>query len=630
MNKVLKRMLLANPREKAFLYTSYVLNIVVISIFIMIATWSSDLTNDTLTEGDYQQLMAVLTSIIFVAALSILFFQWLSAVLFKALYEARQRFNLNGRLMGLSRKGLFSLYLKELILLQVLVIPLGVPLARFAYGGLALLMDLEERVLPMDRVLPAVLAFLGTTTLSLLFLLCREGRVPLIERLRPQGPGGGPGVSPRRAVLKFILGLILLAFGQSGVLPLEGTLFWWIKLLAFPSLVLCLDLLILLYSRVLGGVAGALRSDLLFLGNKLFLSHFRKVRVVALAIILSLSFFLGLQSLFKTVRYTASQVVKENIFYASSNLFDIGSYGDPPRKENYLGLSFKTELRPQMFGYVNGIDSEFQGGFANIKVDDQYNFYATKEELLAHLDSPDWNGLLFPQAQNFLSQEDIGKELLIDIDGKEVRFFVAGGYYFNRMDRIETFGSLSFLRGVLGDPRAYNTVYRLEGGNQGPAPLGQPLVSETKEEIVSKSYTKAVQGTDLVVLSALLIFFTALVLLANFLVFSARENSYNIVRLHSMGYPRWRSFLVFLTLVLLMVLLASILTLPLSFLLAQVGYNVTFGPGYLDERGILFSYSNYLKALAAVLLVALVSYGLSLRKFLFRERLLLLRDKNFI
>ena len=122
MNQITKSIMGLKCREKAYLYFSYIANITIICILIMIATGIRNITNESLSANDFQQMQSILSSVIFVAILAIAFFQWIISMQFRALFMSRKQFNNNVRLMGIPERALLKIYLKEMFFMQPLVL----------------------------------------------------------------------------------------------------------------------------------------------------------------------------------------------------------------------------------------------------------------------------------------------------------------------------------------------------------------------------------------------------------------------------------------------------------------------------------------------------------------------------
>lgn len=133
MEQIARKILKLKCREKIFLYFSYLANIIVISILLMIATGIKNITNETLNSNDLKQIESILSSVILVSILAVGFFQWIISMQFRALFMSRQQFNNNIRLMGAPESFLLKVYIREMISMQPPVLICGIVSAEAIY-----------------------------------------------------------------------------------------------------------------------------------------------------------------------------------------------------------------------------------------------------------------------------------------------------------------------------------------------------------------------------------------------------------------------------------------------------------------------------------------------------------------
>lgn len=159
----------SNPKLKAFLYTSFIVTIVIVSIFLMLTTLEN-VTNESLSERDAVQLQAIIFSIIGISIMAIIFLQWMVGILFQSLYESRSQFNINVRLIGMTKRKLMGIYLKEFYGMQLLVLPVGFLLSIGLSRIILFMIDRDVQSLGIPTLITALLLFLSITTLTVLLV----------------------------------------------------------------------------------------------------------------------------------------------------------------------------------------------------------------------------------------------------------------------------------------------------------------------------------------------------------------------------------------------------------------------------------------------------------------------------
>ncbi|MCD8217250.1 MAG: hypothetical protein LUD01_04265 [Clostridiales bacterium] len=118
MAGLLKRFQHSSRKEKSFLYLSYAANVFLLSVVLMIVKLLEE-TSLGLSKSDAEQSAMMAVGVIFVAVVVIAFFLWLIAMEFKGLYDSRVIFNRNVRLMGFPGRKLMTLYLLEMLAMQI-------------------------------------------------------------------------------------------------------------------------------------------------------------------------------------------------------------------------------------------------------------------------------------------------------------------------------------------------------------------------------------------------------------------------------------------------------------------------------------------------------------------------------
>ena len=88
MKQISNMVIRLKGREKYFLSFSYAANVMVTCILIMIATGIQNITNESLSSSDAQQMQSIFASVISVSIITIAFFQWIISMQFVALFNS--------------------------------------------------------------------------------------------------------------------------------------------------------------------------------------------------------------------------------------------------------------------------------------------------------------------------------------------------------------------------------------------------------------------------------------------------------------------------------------------------------------------------------------------------------------
>ncbi len=129
MNQIIKSLKKSEKGKRLALIIVYIINIAMLSIFMMLATGLKDVYNARFDTSDVSQIIFILFPVVGISIICILILQWIVMTLTKSIFESREKFNVNLRLIGASKEGLQYIYVKEMLLIQLITIPIGIFLA---------------------------------------------------------------------------------------------------------------------------------------------------------------------------------------------------------------------------------------------------------------------------------------------------------------------------------------------------------------------------------------------------------------------------------------------------------------------------------------------------------------------
>lgn len=579
MKQIVKLIMGKKEKEKKFLYFSYIANVLVICILVMIATGIDNITNDSLSKSDLQQVESVLSSVIFVSILAIMFFQWVISMQFGALFDSRSQFNNNMRLMGVPNKQLLKVYIKELFYMQPLSVIVGVLLAEGLYYVLSSIMSIDVHFILLPQVIISLCLHVLVTLVCVLLTYRKRVSVNVIDEMRchdDRDCSFNFGIGKR---IEIVIGLVILA--ASIVICILGNNeddrswgYFGIILAAF----ILLDILLIFIHRILSGIAKKLRIRSLVLSEFIAVGYLKKNKVVCNMIIFSAMLFLGMQMLYINVRFCGSDVVDNNVHYKDTVWYE--EYQTEQISDKcYYGLKFKYDKNGTVY-YFYGIDDKFLNEYENIECDKKLSDIS--DTLSQKLNDKNWNGILIPNY--YIQSSDIGKEVTYVIAGKEVTFKVAGGYYNNNLAHFNCLVSKSYLASQLGIDDEYNMLYLKDKMHGADLVNGKgKVVTQSFEEIKAESYEKAVSGTSLVEMVSIVIIACAVFALLNYIMLSSKSSIIDIARLRGIGLLKRQIQKIYIIQSAVPVVVSMLIASPLSILFAKIGCLMVFDEGYYSR-----------------------------------------------
>jgi hypothetical protein len=600
----------SGKKEQLFVIASYIVNIMIIAFFMMILTSFQNLTNDSLSPNDYNQAIIMLSSMLGVSLITIIFFQWLVGIIFKNLYDSRERFNLNLRLMGLGNKKLFFLYLKEYVLLQAVSVPIGSLSAAICYNAISSVFHFEVKYINLKSIYLSLLIHLGIVLFFLIFILGKASKTNLVQQMRgihKDSPEYRWSVtsSVKSGLAILIMATIIYANANLDLYKDKAALLNLFLILVY---FLTYDFTFWIFRLLFDWIYRLFHFNLLGIANKLYAGNYRKVKSVNYMMVVSLLLFLGLTSLFKTVRNSA-YVVANNLRFASVEYSDtIQPVADHENVNDFFSLRLISGELQSSTLRVFGIDSNYTKRFETILLNPEMSLLR-QEELNQMIDDPDWNGIIFPDG--YISPENLGTEYIADIDGHRITFVVKSGYYINNYAETRCLVSKGFLEKKLGLRGFCNTVVSLAESDR---VVLDHATKFTRSELVGKSYEKAVSGTELIELAEYVTISAAVIFLLNLIFVGAYKNKSDITKLRIIGLPAKKALSVYLIYYLMIIVEAFLGGIPLAALLSYHGISLVLNKYYVEVTGLIFSYKEAFLLFLFFLCVSAGSIYLSVGK----------------
>lgn len=581
MNQIVKSIVKEKGKEKKFLYYSYTANVLVICILVMIATGISNITNDSLSKNDLQQVKSIFSSVILVSALAILFFQWVISMQFKALFDSRKQFNNNIRLMGVSDRKLFNVYIRELLYMQPICVVVGAVFAEVLYYVLTGALNVEPRFIFLPQIILSILIHIFVVSLCVYLTYKKKVKINIINVIRNMDNQNSSFKFGIWKKIELFIGIIILI--ASIIICLLGKNederswgYFGIVIAFF----LVLDLFLIMMYRAMVAIGRKMKVRSILLPGFISLGYLKKNKVICNLIMFSTMLFLGLQMLFLNVRMCGADVVENNIHYKQTVWYQ-DSTTEKPVEDCYAGLKYKIN-KDNTILYISGVDSEFIDNYETIKFDNKK--FEQADNLTQNLNSPTWDGIVMPNY--YLGAKDIGKKVSFDINGKTVKFTIQGGYYNNNMAHITCLVSKSYLSEQLGLNNEANMFY-----SKSEEPImkdnSSDVVTMSFDDLKQESYDKAVSGTSLVEMVSIVIIICAVLALINYIMISSKSSTVDIARLRGIGLEKSHIRGIYIMQSLLPVIVSVAVGILLSIMFAKISMIMVFDEAYYSRALVL-------------------------------------------
>lgn len=605
--KELERLFRQSEKAKQLrMLIAYLLNIIIISMFLMISTSIDNVVNEVLDPNQYEQVIAILFSIISISGITIFFFQWVICALFEALYESRRAFNINIRLAGLPKYKLYKLYFAELFTMQLKAVPLGLILSVLLYSMIAMAMNLPKTLLNVKSILLAISLHFLTILFSVTLSLHKANRFSPIELWRGKNRNHNCYQIRVWDWIKAGMGIAILFIASY----LNQFFHGLEKILVLVTVILCQNVLFIIVSKALEKVGDLCGIGKLVLSQIINIYSYKRTKVLINMITFSVVMTVGLQAAYLSSRIAAARVSESNIRYSAMITMKEPLLIAPEGKHGYLPLlkfNASSNIFPNI--YIQGVNDAFLEKYEIIALNDELAGIST-EELKRKIEDENWNGILLPQGQ--ISGKDIGKSFIASINGREIKFVIEGGYFSNNYSELRCLVGNAFLENATGVEGMANTVFVI--GNEEIPDLGSNVASvQSKEELVKAGSDKVIRGTELIELAAGIIFLCSLVMLINYAYILSKEKQQDYVKLRAAGVPRNQVLLVFILHFGGMIVFSLLVALPCSGILASAACGEMLAPYYFQD-GITYPATVILMELLLLITSPVMMFIASMRK----------------
>jgi ABC-type antimicrobial peptide transport system permease subunit len=536
------------------------------------------------------------------------------------------------KLIGATNKLLIYIYIKEMLLMQIISIPLGYVISQIMINILTILYE-QNFIQNWNIIATAIGLHLLTILVCVSITLFKLVKFNIIKELRNDIIKYGVTDLRHSHILKFFLSfftMIVLNYFSKYInyneLQIIESVVGLFKLLVnFILYVLMFDFIIILSNKIIICYNKKIMNSILIISVLNLLGNYKKIKPIIIMLIIGITVSAGLQSLYITVREDAYKSVINNVFYSDKIVYDNYLYENMDIDSDfYTSIStYLYDVEKEKDRLVIGIDKEYTDLYENI----ESNIELTDNRINEMLNNPSSNHIYVPEG--YITKKDIGKKYIFKYDDKEIVFVIAGAYYNNNLGEFIFLVNNSYLQSQLEKDKMFNTIYLKSPSDT----LIQDLLKidfdntshYTKIDQAVQSYDKAVSGTTLVVISSMIVFICALLMLASFFVITAKQNSIEIARLRGAGVSLKNIFKIYMYQILTITFSSLIFALPFISYFCNVGRHLVLHDRYFLSNALI-PYQFISILMVSIIITAVCSFLLSVNTSFKNEYIYILRD----
>lgn len=584
----------SGKKERFQLQVACSVTMFVTLLFAMFAFGLSDITNESLSDNDLQQLMGILSSVILVSIIAIVFFQWILSIQIKMLLDIRRQFSDSLLLMGTTKKKIVSIYMSEWCAMHIKALLFGGITSVLFYAVLASIFEIEEKSVPIKIIVIAIIidTMLGLFTMGLQLFTSLKGNI--IENIRNRNQyTKEKNISNRRIIIRLILALMALVcpiyISNSAVVRQISELS---KLLSIVAIIILFDPIVRGIYIFIDAFSKKFKLFNLLIAEKISRGYFSRIKVSCMFLILSCTIFVGLHSMFNMVREAGEVIVNDNIKYNYvTTLKELNSEKMDSDKNTFYGLKTNAQTESGTNIFINGIDELYLESYEKI------NVVSGSENALQKLAEEKSNGIFMPEL--FASSDDIGKTIQISINGTEHEFQVVGLYYSNDFSELRCLVNIDYLRQELQvNSGGYNIIF-----SKGQETIINVGNTDTKVGMAQKSKDRAVNGTEIIEAITYLLLVCAIISLLTYYSLISSSNEKDIIRFQAAGMGINKTRKIYLLHAIFPVFLSGLFIIPITNLFTKICLYVMLSPYYFVQ----VEYSSIWSEALIIIMFAIIS-----------------------
>lgn len=577
MNLLYKKLHKSSKSQTFLFILISIVNVIITGVFSKLIVEINKIKSETQIISRDEEMAMYFSMLIAVSLMIILFSLWIMKIICQTIFQSRKEFNIQIRLMGVTREKLSRIYVREFLGYQIAAIPIGLVLMEAAYYILSGILDISSRFIGIANLGAAI----GIHLLAVLFCLAITfrritGFYPLEEMRSPYKTEkirklGGMDV------VTGIIGIVLIVAGRNAS-PEDG-----IKpFLPMVGIFLLFDLFVISVQYFLKFLAGKWKLEALNIGQRNLLGYYKRINPILTTLTVGIMISLGLLGMFETLRVIARDTVEQNIYF--ENLIVHSGVKEAWTQEQYEDMVRELDTSAEIAYGIN-LEMQDEEGINNTiyAIDGAYLQYGEKVTLVdgtdpvPNLEDASFDGIYLPDY--FISDEDIGKPYRLSINGNEVEFRIAGRFIANGSRGRYGFVSKAYLQSVMGS-RMVNALYIHQANDTLLVELENnenvlSLYRVTKSDIADNSYDNAISGVEIFEISAFMIILISLLMFVHFSLSTAGQNVFDISRLRAMGVSKGVARKAYLYQVFYIFSIAFVLGGILAYLFIKVGVNMS-------------------------------------------------------
>lgn len=213
MDLLYKKLHNSNRGQTLLFVLISIMNITIAGVFTKLMIEIKKIQDVTATVSRDEELLMYFSMLIVVSLMIILFSLWIMQIICQTIFETRKDFNIQLRLMGITRKKLSRIYIKEFFYYQLLVIPIGLILMEGIYYFISKMLDISSNWIGPANLGIAIVIHLLIVFICTGFTFGRITKFNPLEEMRSPYKTDKIRKLNHNDIITGIIGVVLLVIG---------------------------------------------------------------------------------------------------------------------------------------------------------------------------------------------------------------------------------------------------------------------------------------------------------------------------------------------------------------------------------------------------------------------------------
>ena len=552
MNLITNSLRRSERSQRLALMVASILNVASISLFLNISFITGMIYKERIDCVDANVILVALMLTVSVCIVCVVIFQWIINILFHSLFESREKFNINLRLMGGSRKLLYSMYMNEIMHMQIFAVPVGVILIQLTYYILSHYFEDLKSFIDLPVIVVGVIIHLLSVFLCANLMLKKSCNFDIATSLR----GSEKSVSMKHInklhICLFISGITVLILNHT-LLDLNKILAKMIDLTAY---LLLFDVIIIGINQLILYIGRKYRQRTTIISQINMLGYYNRYKYIILFLMISVAISVGFLSACLTFGRWIFDDCLNKVYFSDS--FEYENFVDEESVSNIIdkyNISYSTGV--YVFGnvseeegyYIQGIDSNHYPKFEKLALYDK----TQQEDNRPLLNNKDFDGIILPESSVKLEKYNIGNIFKINIDNQLYNFKIKGVYQCSNNYRWFTcLASKSYLQNLFDKEGKVNMIYL----SSLPAGLKTELMNidgiKVTEHLSRTDWAQASEdkflnvGVFIMIFPSIIVFICSVVMFISMFVINKKQNTTDVAKLRGFGLSALNVFYIYL------------------------------------------------------------------------------------